>query len=175
MKKITLLVPALCLIGGFAFAAPSGTSAAPHANQDAIIVNAGALYGWYGFGIGAGAEYIFATWDIPKFAPLTFGAAAKASVGYPVFTIDLGAMATLHFGLKTFSSLPSFLRNFDWYWGLGAGACVGTYNGLGPLAASGISYFITPRLAISADVYVPYYIGLGVGYSGELGIRLKLQ
>jgi len=72
------------------------------------------------------------------------------------------------------SALPRFLRNFDWYLGLGLGACAGAYFGAGPLAASGTSYFINPNLAIHADISVPYFFGLGVGYTGMLGVKWKL-
>ena len=174
MKKSAALAMMLCLIGTLAFSEAQNTSAAPHADRGDLIANAGALFGYYGFGIGGGVEYIFGRWDIIKSAPLTFGAAAKASFGYPGLMLDLGAMATAHFGLNGFTSLPRFLRNFDWYWGLGLGGCVGAYFGAGPLVATGTSYFINPNLAIHADIYVPYFIGLGVGYSGMLGIRWKL-
>lgn len=174
MKKSAAFAAILCLMCVFAFAEAPEATALPHANQGELIVNAGALFGYYGFGIGGGAEYIFARWDIAKTLPLTFGAAAKASFGYPGLMLDLGAMATMHFGLNTFTSLPRFLRNFDWYWGLGLGGCVGAYFGAGPLAASGISYFINPNLAIHADISVPYFFGLGVGYTGMIGVKWKL-
>jgi len=54
-----------------------------------------------------------------------------------------------------------------------AGVLYGWY-GFGPSAASGISFFLNPRLAADADVFVPYYLGLGVGYSGILGLKLRL-
>ena len=174
MKKRSAFAAIFCIMCVFAFAEAPDSSADPHADEGDLIVNAGALFGYYGFGIGGGAEYIFGRWDIAKAVPLTFGAAAKASFGYPGLMFDLGAMATMHFGLNTFTSLPRFLRNFDWYWGLGLGACAGAYFGAGPLAASGTSYFINPNLAIHVDISIPYFIGLGVGYTGIIGVKWKL-
>jgi hypothetical protein len=118
MKKYAAFAAILCLMCVFAFAEAPEAAALPHANQGELIVNAGALFGYYGFGIGGGAEYIFARWDIAKSVPLTFGA--------------------------------------------------------GPLAASGTSYFINPNLAIHADISIPYFIGLGVGYTGMIGVKWKL-
>jgi len=174
MRKSAAFAAIFCVMCAFAFAEVPEASAQPHANQGDLIVNAGALYGWYGFGAGGGVEYVFAQWNVLEHLPLTFGAAAKASFGYPGLIVDLGAMATMHLGLNTFTSLPRFLRGFDWYWGLGLGACLGTYFGFGPLMASGTSFFITPRLAINADIYVPFYLGLGTGYTGMIGVKWKL-
>lgn len=174
MKKIAMFAVILRALTIFAFAETPAAAGTPHASPGDLIVNAGVLYGWYGFGVGGGAEYIFARLDIPRFAPLTFGGAVKASIGYPIFTVDCAALATMHFGLRTFAGLPAFLRGFDWYWGLGLAACGGTWYGFGPSAASGISFYLNPRLAVNADIFVPYYLGLGVGYSGILGVKLKL-
>ncbi|MDP2791597.1 MAG: hypothetical protein Q8O15_07575 [Rectinemataceae bacterium] len=174
MKKRTSFAAFFCLMCVFAFAEVPAASADPHANEGDLIVNAGVLYGWYGFGLGGGAEYIFARWNVTEHLPLTFGAAAKASFGYPGLAMDLAAMATMHFDFESFPALPRFLRNFDWYWGLGLGACLGSSFGFGPMGASGTSYFINPNLAINADIYVPFYIGLGVGYTGLLGVKWKL-
>ena len=105
MKKSAAFAAILCLMCVFAFAEAPGASALPHANQGELIVNAGALFGYYGFGIGGGA---------------------------------------------------------------------GANFGAGPLAASGTSYFINPNLAIHADISVPYFIGLSVGYTGMIGVKWKL-
>ncbi len=175
MKKAAILMALLFILCFFAPAESTEQDIPPHADKDALIANAGILYGWYGFGAGGGVEYIFATWNIPRFAPLSFGAAAKASFGYPGLAVDLSALANLHFGLNSFASLPRFLRNFDFYWGLGLGACLGSYFGIGPELATGVSYFISPELAVHADFYAPYYIGLGgVGYTGMLGIKWNI-
>lgn len=175
MKKSIALVVVLFVLCYFTFAGNNEQASAPHANKGDVIANAGLLYGWYGFGVGGGAEYIFATWDIPRFAPLGFGAASKASFGYPGLTVDLSALATLHFGMNSFSSLPRFLRNFDFYWGLGLGGCLGSYFGFGPALATGTSCFLSPNLAVHVDFYAPYYINLkGIGYTGMMGIKWKI-
>lgn len=177
MKTVVALALILFAASALCFAEAPKTPelpAAPYANRGDIILHAGALYGWYGFGIGGGAEYIFAAWDTGKSVPLTFGAAAAASFGYPGLDADFGATATMHLGLNTFSSLPRFLRNFDFNWGLGFGACVGAYFGAGPLLTSSVAYFVSPSAAIEVTVNVPYYIGLGVGYTGMLGVMWKL-
>lgn len=174
MKKLTAFAVIFGVMCALAFAEAPNVSGEPHANKGDLIVNAGALYGWYGFGVGGGAEYIFARWNVTERLPLTFGAAAKASFGYPGLAADLGAMATMHFDFEGFPALPRFLRNFDWYWGLGLGACLGSSFGTGPLGATGTSYFINPRLAINIDIYAPIYIGLGVGYTGLVGVKWKL-
>jgi hypothetical protein len=175
MRKFAAIMALLCVVTVFTFAEVSaGTSGDTHANVGDLMVNAGINFGWNGFGIGGGAEYIFAKWDIPNFAPLTFGGAAKAAIYIPGFDVDIAALGTVHFGLKTFSSLPEFLRNFDWYAGLGLGFGIGTHGGIGLSTGSGICYFLTPKLAINADYFYTNYFGSGSGSSGILGIRMKL-
>lgn len=176
MKKFALLMALLCAVTFSALAAPSApaTSGEAHANVGDLMVNAGINFGWYGFGVGGGVEYIFAKWDIPNFAPLTFGGAGKVAVYIPGFDIDLAALATMHFGLKTFTSLPEFLQNFDWYWGLGLGVGIGTYGGIGMSTGSGICYYLNPNLAINADYFYTDYFSSGSGSSGVLGIKMKL-
>ena len=80
MKKSIALVVVLFVLCYSTFAGNNEQASAPHANKGDVIANAGLLYGWYGFGVGGGAEYIFATWDIPRFAPLGFGADRKSVV-----------------------------------------------------------------------------------------------
>jgi len=144
-------------------------------NVGDLMVNAGLNFGWNGLGVGGGVEYMFAKWDIPNFAPLNFGAAAKAAVYFSSgIDIDLSALATVHFGLKGFSALPEFLRQLDWYWGLGLGFGIGSYGGVGISTGSGICYFLSDTLAINADYFYTNYFGSGSGSSGVLGVRLKL-
>ncbi len=175
MKRSTALMALLFALCFFAFGENAERSAAPHADKGDFIANAGILYGWYGFGAGGGVEYVFAAWNIPRFAPLGFGAAAKASLGYPGLAADLSALATLHLGFNGFSSLPRFFRNFDFFWGIGLGACLGSYFGAGPALATGISYYISPGFAINADFYAPYYLNLGAaGYTAMIGAKWKI-
>jgi opacity protein-like surface antigen len=171
MKKLVVLAVILCVFSSFAFAQSAGEG---HAAVGDFMVNAGINFGWYGFGVGGGAEYIFAKWDIPNFAPLSFGGAGRVAVYFPGFDIDIAALATAHFGLKTFSSLPPWLRNFDWYYGLGLGVGIGDYGGVGISTGSGICYYLNPTLAISADYFYTNYFGSGSGSSGTLGVRLEL-
>lgn len=173
MKRTVILLVALCLVIGAASAAEGQGEA--NVNVGDLMVNAGVNYGWYGFGVGGGVEYMFAKWDIPNFAPLTFGGAAKVGVSFGSgVSVDVAALGTMHFGLKTFSSLPEWMRNLDWYWGLGAGLGIGTYGGFGIATGSGICYYLNPTLAINADYFYANYFGSGSGSTGVIGIRLKL-
>ena len=176
MKKLVSIMVLLCIVTVFAFAqTPLKTSGESHVNVGDLMVNAGINFGWSGFGVGGGAEYMFAKWDIPGFAPLHFGGAAKVGLYFSSgFDIDLAALATMHFGLKSFTSLPEFLRNFDWYWGLGLGFGIGTWGGIGMSTGSGICYFLNPNLAVNADYFYTNYFGSGSGSSAILGVKLKL-
>lgn len=171
MKKLLLLVVALCLTATLAFAQAPIAGGEPHAEKGDLLVNAGISFGIGHFGVGGGADYIFYKWDIPGFAPLSFGAGGKVGIGFGSgFQIDLAALATMHFGLKTFTMLPPFLQNLDWYWGLGLGFGIGYWDGLGIATGSGICYYLNPTLAISADYfYTGYYGGMST-----LGVRLEL-
>jgi hypothetical protein len=175
MKKIAVLVALLCVVTVFAFAQAPATSGEAHAEVGDLIVGGGVNFGWASIGLGGGAELMLARWDIPGFAPLTFGATGKVGVyvGSSIH-IDIAALGTMHFGLKTFTSLPQFLQNFDWYWGLGLGVGIGTYGGLGLSTGSGISYYINPNLAIAADYFYTNYFGSGTGSCSTLGVKLEL-
>jgi opacity protein-like surface antigen len=176
MKKLFAVIALLCMATVFATAeAPVGNTSRPHADVGDLMVNVGANMGWGSFGLGGGVEYIFAKWDIPNFAPLTFGTAAKAGLffGNSLHT-DIAALGTMHFGLKTFSSLPAFLRNFDWYYGLGVGFGIGDTGGFGLSTGTGISYYLNPKLALNADYFYTNYFGAGAGSSGTLGIKMEL-
>lgn len=173
MKKSIVLV--LLLACALSFAIAEGTMGEPHASVGDLMVSAGANIGWGSFGVGGGAEYIVARWDIPEFAPLTFGGAAKASMYFGSSThIDLAALGTIHFGLKTFENLPGFLKNLDWYYGLGIGFGIGTSGGLGISTGSGISYYLNNKLALNADYFYTDYFGSGSGSSSTLGVKLEL-
>ena len=173
MKKSVLLV--LLLAGALSFAAAEGMAGDPHASVGDLMVSAGANIGWGSFGVGGGAEYIFARWDIPGFAPLTFGGAAKAGIYFgSSIHVDIAGLGTVHFGLKTFESLPDFLKNLDWYYGLGIGFGIGTSGGLGFSTGSGISYYLNDKLALNADYFYTNYFGSGAGSSSTLGVKLEL-
>lgn len=170
MKKFVILVTLLCVLAPFAFAGEA------NADQGDLLVNVGVNFGYYGFGVGAGVEYIFAKWDIPNFAPLTFGGAGRGAMFfYNGVEADLAALVTMHFGLKAFTGLPEFLRNFDWYWGLGLGLGFGVWGGFGMSSGSGICYYINPSIAISLDYFYNNYFSSGHwGHAGMLGVRFEL-
>lgn len=175
MKKLAVLVTLLCVVTVLAFAQAAVVSGEPLANEGDLMVNAGINLGWHGIGLGGGAEYMFYKWDIPNFAPLTFGGAGKVALSLTSgIDIDLAALATMHFGFNSFEALPSFLKNLDWYWGLGLGVGIGLGGGIGISTGSGLCYYLNPTLAINADYFYTNYFGSGSGSSSVLGIRLEL-
>lgn len=172
MKKAALVIAILCVAAFGAFAQDAGQ---PHAAVGDLTAGGGVNFGWSGFGLGGGVEYMLARWDIPNFAPLTFGAAGRVSlyIGSSM-QVDIAALGTAHFGLKTFTSLPAFLQPLDWYYGLGLGFGIGNWGGIGFATGSGICYYLTPTLAITSDYFYTNYFGVGSGSSGTLGVKLKL-
>ncbi len=174
-KTFAVLVLLLALASLAAAQETFATTMDSHVNVGDLMLNAGLNFGWGGLGVGGGAEFMFAKYEIPSFAPLTFGAAAKAAIYFSSgVDIDLAAMATMHLGSKGFKSLPAFLQNFDWYWGLGLGVGIGTWGGIGISTGSGICYYINPTLAVNADYFYTNYFGAGSGSSGVVGIRITL-
>lgn len=176
MKKLFAILIALVALSTVAFAQEAFTTTMDsHVEVGDLMVNAGVNFGWYGLGLGGGAEFIFAKYDIPQVAPIHIGAAAKAAVYFSSgIDIDLAALATMHFGLKGFTSFPTFAQNFDWYWGIGMGLGIGSSGGIGVSTTTGICYYLNPSLAINADYFFTYYIGSGQGSSGVVGLRIKL-
>jgi hypothetical protein len=177
MRKTFAVLVLLLALGSFAGAQDTFTTTMDsHVNVGDLMINAGLNFGWGVLGVGGGVEFMFAEYEIPSFAPLTFGAAAKAALYFSSgVDIDLAALATMHLGAKGFKSLPVFLQNFDWYWGIGLGVGIGTWGGIGISTGSGICYYINPTLAINADYFYTNYFGSGSsGSSGVLGVRLTL-
>jgi opacity protein-like surface antigen len=177
MKKIITISLMLCLVTAFAFAeSPKVSSGTPWADKGTTMVNIGADFSWWGIGVGAGVEYMFAKVDIANFAPLTFGVAAKAGLHFgSSLNLGVASLGTMHFGLKTFSSLPDFFRNLDWFIGLGVGMGILNPFGVGFASGGGISYYLNDKLAINAEsVYTNYFGSLGSGLISTLGIRLRL-
>lgn len=176
MKKLFAILIVLVSLSTGAFAQEAlVTTMESHVDVGDFMVNAGVNFGWYGLGLGGGAEFIFAKFDIPQVAPIHIGGAAKAAVYFTSgIDIDLAALATMHFGLKGFTSLPSFLQNLDWYWGLGMGLGIGSAGGIGISSTSGVCYYLNPLLAINADYFYTNYFGSGSGSSGVVGVRIKL-
>ena len=171
MRKLVPVFVLLFFAVGIAVAA-GGTA---NAEVGDFTISAG-LFGVVVFpGANVGGEYIFAKVDIPGFAPFTFGTALKGGLffrkGQPYVTVD--AMATAHFGLKAFSTLPAWLRGFDWY--LGAGL-VGTNLTKSVLIIglnlwTGISYYLNRSLSL----YVEFFDNPVFDYYGaDLGVKFKL-
>ena len=197
MKKFALVLMVLLAIGGMAFAAPKADSKKASSDKleplmapGDLAITAGIGYGlfWGAMDFSAGAEFILGKFMIGETLPLTYGVAAKASyyswdAGYTDYVdsyLGGGAFGTLHFGLKDMN-LPDNMRwlsNVDTYIGLGVGFYSNTwgYTGstsnefrLGFRSTAGVSYFITPNIAIVTEGgYYGYYS------SGLLGILFKL-
>ncbi len=158
-KKSMMLVAAVCILSGFAYA--ENAKLAPLMDKGTFAANAGLSFGW-GIGLGGGAEYVLARVDIAEVLPLTFGAAGRGyfSAFGTYSVLDIAAMGTIHVGFKGLD-LPEDLKRWidpiDYYAGLGLG-----YNVLGndywadrfPLGfatMSGASYFLNDNLAINFE------------------------
>ena len=166
------------LVAATAFAAaetPAANSGAPWADKGNLMFNVGVDFSWWGIGVGGGIEYMLAKVDIAKSVPLTFGVAAKAGLHFgSSLNLGVAGLGTVHFGLKTFSSLPEFLRNLDWFIGLGVGVGILNPFGVGFASGGGVSYYLNEKLAINAESVYSNYFGSGSGVISTLGIRLKL-
>jgi opacity protein-like surface antigen len=162
-----------------------------------LAVTAGLGYGflWGAIDVTGGAEYIIGQFKIGDTLPLSYGAAVKASYyrwdeyfgtedwHYSYF--GGGVFGTLHLGLKDLGLAENmrWLADVDTYVGLGLGLYGYTYPTwneayteilsktemkVGVRAAAGVSYFITPNIAIVTEG--GYY---GFYGSGLIGVLLK--
>ena len=171
MKKFILVVALACLAGTAAFA-----EIPVNMDKGDLAVAAGVNFGW-DYGFGGSLEYIFARIDIANAVPITFGLAARGGVGFidgsNLVVVGLG---TFHFGLGFISELPRWMKNFDFYYGLGLGGGFGSNPGLGVGNGGGISYFFQPNLAIySSVIYVRYFDNTpGHAGFGSIGLIFKL-
>ncbi len=166
MKKVLILLLALTLVAGFAFAqdkAPMG-ALTPYVDKGEFLVNVGIGWG----GLSGGAELTFYRIDIGGILPLTFGAAARAivdpgifNIGWSTFAFGVGGFGTAHIGFKEIN-LPSgltFLSNFDAYAGLGIGFGMATsiydyYDpkpGVSLSTFGGTSYYFNDKFAINFE------------------------
>ena len=132
-----------------------------------IDVNAGLGYGWYyGMDVGAGGEYILGKFDVAKDVPLSFGAAARASLyigSFDTTPLALGAFGTLHFswGEVKWPDGLSWLRNMDSYIGLGLDLVPGVWFD----TIGGLSYFVSEKIAVNLEAGIR---------GSQIGILMKL-
>jgi hypothetical protein len=186
MKKSILVLLALSFLAGAAFAADAKAAdtklEALMAPGD-IALSAGLGYGifWGAIDVSGGAEYIIGQFKVGDTLPLSYGAAVKVSYfgwdGGKVSYFGGGAFGTLHLGLKDLGLADNmlWLANVDTYVGLGLGLYgYGYYDNktelkVGLRAAAGVSYFITPKIAILTEGGYYGYYG-----SGLIGVLYKL-
>jgi hypothetical protein len=171
LKKIIVLIALACLVGSAAYA-----QIPVNMNKGDLAASVGFNFGW-DYGVGAGIEYMFARVDIADAVPITFGLAAKGGAGFMYGTnFILVGLATAHFGLGFIPELPTWIRKFDFYYGLGLGTGLGAEFGIGLGNGGGVSYFIKPDLAIySSVIYARYFDNTGKGSGfGSLGLIFKL-
>ena len=145
-------------------------------NKGDLAVSAGLDFGWdYGFAVGI--EYMFARVDIANAIPITFGIAAEAGAGFFYSTnFTVVGLVTAHISPGFISDLPRWIKNFDFFSGMGLGFGAGTNVGLGMGSAGGVAYYFKPNLALySSVIYAHYYANDG-GNSGfgSLGLIFKL-
>jgi hypothetical protein len=163
MKKVLIILLALILASGFAFAQDKASSVAltPYVDKGELLANVGIGWG----GISGGVEFTFYRLDIGGILPLTFGAAGRAAIDPGFFSADwfilsAGGFATAHVGFKELS-LPSgltFLSNVDSYLGLGLGFASGSSDyysdispGIGISTFAGAAYYLNDKLAINGE------------------------
>jgi hypothetical protein len=166
MKRTAIVLLAIVCIAGSVIAedfSKDGMLLKP----GTIDVNAGLGFGWYyGMDLGVGGEYIIGKFNIAKDLPLSFGAAARASlyVGhFDTTPLSIGAFGTLHFnwGALNWPDGLSWLKNLDSYIGLGLDlAPMIRVDGIG-----GFSYFVSKKIAVNLETGI-----LG----SQIGILIKL-
>lgn len=175
--KAGLLVAAIAIVVSAAAYAESPTKGITNevlAEKGNFYVLGGIGYGWRGFEVSGGAEYIVQKFEIPGF-PLSLGVMGLAGLdlGYSI-DISAAGMATLHWSMKAYKDFPEFFQKFDWYIGLGLGVGILPF-GLGISSGGGVSYSMNKKLAIDLhSFYVNHFVGGSSGVGGTLGIRYKL-
>jgi hypothetical protein len=163
MKKVLIILLALILASGFAFAQDkaSGVALTPYVDKGELLANVGIGWG----GISGGVEFTFYRLDIGGIIPLTFGAAGRATLDPGIFSADwfifaAGGFGTAHIGFKEIN-LPSgltFLSDVDAYAGLGLGFASGSSDyyvditpGIGISTFTGAAYYLSDTLAINLE------------------------
>ena len=147
-----------------------------HAEVGEIHALGGIGFGWRGFGVSGGMEYILQKFTIPNF-PLSLGVMGIAGMDFGKgFDLSAAAMATLHWGMKAYKDFPEFFRNFDWYLGLGMGVGILSDFGFGISTGGGLSYYVNDKFAIDLhSYYINYFVGGGSGFSETIGIRYAVK
>jgi hypothetical protein len=171
MKKFMIALVLVCLAGGAAY-----SQIPVNMDKGDLAVAAGVNFGW-DYGIGASVEYMFARVDIADAVPITFGVALRGGVDFIYNTnyIVVG-LATFHMSLGFIPDLPRWIKNFDFYYGLGLGIDAGSAFNVGIGNSGGIAYYINPNLALySSVIYVRYFNNNGGGSGfGSIGLIFKL-
>lgn len=171
MKKFIIAFALTCLIGGAAYA-----QIPVNMDKGDLAVAVGVNFGW-DYGIGGSVEYMFARVDIADAVPITFGVAVRGGVDFIYSTnYTVVGLATLHWSLGFISELPSWIKKFDFYYGLGLGVGAGSTFGIGIGNSAGIAYYLNHNLALYTSViYVRYFEpgGGGSGF-GSFGLIFKL-
>jgi len=171
MKKSIIAFALVCLIGGAAY-----SQSPVHMDKGDLAVAAGVNFGW-DYGVGGSAEYVFARVDIADTVPITFGLAVRGGVNFIYSTnYTVVGIATLHWGLGFIEELPSWLKKFDFYYGLGMGVGAGADFGIGIGNSAGLAYYLTSNLALYTSViYVRFFEdGRGGSGFGSFGLLFKL-
>jgi len=147
-----------------------------HAEQGDIDVLGGIGWGWKGFGISGGVEYIVQKFSIPDL-PLSWGVMGLAGLDFGGVDVSAAGMATLHWGMKAYKDFPEFLQNFDWYIGLGFGLGIVPFPPeFGISTGGGVSYSVNDTLAIDLHSFYIDYFAAGVsGFSQTIGVRYALE
>ncbi len=191
MKKVLIILLALLLLSGLAFAEDEAKAPilTPYVDKGDLLANVGIGWG----GLSGGAELTFFRIDIADILPLTFGAAARAAIDPGLFSADwfivaAGGFGTVHVGFKDLN-LPSGLSwasNFDAYAGLGLGLAFGSSSyyldiepGIGISTFEGASYYLSDTFAINFEYGYIGRIKYWSTYSwpvwySTLGVILKL-
>jgi hypothetical protein len=159
--KVALLLAALALFSGLAFAEPlsqDGMLIAPNS----LNANVGIGYGYYwGLDVGGGVEYAIGKFVIAETVPFSYGVAGRVGIGLGSGTnISAAALGTVHFcwGALDLPEGLEWLGNVDSYIGLG----VQILPGFGFASIGGSSYFLNKNLAINFEG------GLHASYVGIL-------
>jgi hypothetical protein len=166
LKRGFAAVLIACAVGAAGFALDANM------DKGTFAATGGVELGW-GFGIGGGAEYVFARLDIADQIPLTFGAAGRGYLmsGWGYTFLETGILGTCHVSFKGLD-LPRDVKTWsdklDYYVGLGLGIGLiqsDYWNDRSPIAfasVSGVNYFLKKNLALTAEGGYMGYWGYGL-------------
>ena len=149
-----------------------------HGGDFSIAAGVGATFGLAnGLAVYPSIEWTIA--DINPGVPLAFGASARGYLsivqylGTSYSSFGGGGFAIAHLGMDL-DVLPDFLRNMDFYIGLGVAFNIipsGFYTtgGLGFATFEGVNYFISESFAVYLE-----YVYWSYTSAGTIGVLLKL-